>query len=556
MKRKKLNINKLVYTSTLSILLISINSTLRHPLITANKSTLRELINNDNTLNQLVINGDAFVDNNIITLTPDKQSMSGTAYLKTPINFSNDVLLSLKVNVGDKSQQRNGGDGIAVSFVPYDQINLLNQKHGGALGLGGIKNVFGFKVDTYFNQVGETGIFDPDPSKFGFSQGSGVPFGAFFSGTSEGVIQTLSEGAQSLDQKIYGNQLEDLTISYDSNNRLFQINYHGKTWNHSIKNANELDKPMYLVFSSSTGTNHNLQQILLDTTDFKPYTSTVTVNYLDESNKKIAPSETLTGTPNEKYTTNEKKIEGYELIEKPNNNSGIFSGSSSEVNYYYKPITHQIIIDYMYNNYSLRKEILTGNTGETINHASTTTLSVLKDYTIDSSDWPGSFSIPNSDQKAWHFKIWLSKKAASVTKNNDSVKVDVEKINSTNIVTKDPIVTSYFSERYSSEIIKKYLFQKLFTNTSKKYVQIEHPSIVLDRIADNYSNLDKYFVSINNQKEKTTAISTTDLMNIDQVAFRDNFISRNIKPSPFSVKVSDFTKVLNVMASYTTFTDR
>lgn len=45
-------------------------------------------------------------------------------------------------------------------------------------------------------------------------------------------------------------------------------------------------------------------------------------------------------------------------------------------------------------------------------------------------------------------------------------------------------------------------------------------------------------------------------MNIDQVAFRDNFISRNIKPSPFSVKVSDFTKVLNVMASYTTFTDR
>lgn len=97
MKRKKLNINKLVYTSTLSILLISINSTLRHPLITANKITLRELINNDNTLNQLVINGDAFVDNNIITLTPDKQSMSGTAYLKTPINFSNDVLLSLKV---------------------------------------------------------------------------------------------------------------------------------------------------------------------------------------------------------------------------------------------------------------------------------------------------------------------------------------------------------------------------------------------------------------------------------------------------------------------------
>ncbi|WP_273710108.1 MucBP domain-containing protein [Leuconostoc mesenteroides] len=105
-----------------------------------------------------------------------------------------------------------------------------------------------------------------------------------------------------------------------------------------------------------------------------------------------------------------KKIEGYELIEKPNNNSGIFSGSSSEVNYYYKPITHQIIIDYMYNNYSLRKEILTGNTGETINHASTTTLSVLKDYTIDSSDWPGSFSIPIVTRKHGTLKSGYPKK--------------------------------------------------------------------------------------------------------------------------------------------------
>ncbi|RRJ11061.1 hypothetical protein EIM20_36120, partial [Pseudomonas aeruginosa] len=68
-----------------------------------------------------------------------------------------------------------GGDGIGFAFSP----GTLGQigKEGAALGIGGLNNAFGFKLDTYHNtsQPNSSAKANKDPA----SVGGGGAFGAF-----------------------------------------------------------------------------------------------------------------------------------------------------------------------------------------------------------------------------------------------------------------------------------------------------------------------------------------------------------------------------------------
>lgn len=61
----------------------------------------------------------------------------------------------------------------------------------------------------------------------------------------------------------------------------------------------------------------------------------VTVNYLDENGKEIADSVVLTGNVGDSYDTLAKKIDGYTLIETPENASGMFLAEAQSINYVY-----------------------------------------------------------------------------------------------------------------------------------------------------------------------------------------------------------------------------
>ncbi|EDN9970957.1 class 1 internalin InlJ [Listeria monocytogenes] len=61
----------------------------------------------------------------------------------------------------------------------------------------------------------------------------------------------------------------------------------------------------------------------------------VTVNYVDNTGKTLAPSETLNGNVGDTYNATAKQIDGYTLSAEPNNATGQFTSSAQTVNYIY-----------------------------------------------------------------------------------------------------------------------------------------------------------------------------------------------------------------------------
>ncbi|ECH6825064.1 class 1 internalin InlJ [Listeria monocytogenes] len=61
----------------------------------------------------------------------------------------------------------------------------------------------------------------------------------------------------------------------------------------------------------------------------------VTVNYVDDTGKTLAPSETLNGNVGDTYNATAKQIDGYTLSAEPTNATGQFTSSAQTVNYIY-----------------------------------------------------------------------------------------------------------------------------------------------------------------------------------------------------------------------------
>ncbi|EPO9374957.1 class 1 internalin InlJ [Listeria monocytogenes] len=61
----------------------------------------------------------------------------------------------------------------------------------------------------------------------------------------------------------------------------------------------------------------------------------VTVNYVDDTGKTLAPSETLNGNVGDTYNATAKQIEGYTLSTEPTNATGQFTSREQTVNYIY-----------------------------------------------------------------------------------------------------------------------------------------------------------------------------------------------------------------------------
>lgn len=84
--------------------------------------------------------------------------------------------------------------------------------------------------------------------------------------------------------------------------------------------------------------NGNTPYSLTDTTTNVVYEKSVnlTVNYIDEEGKELAPSTTEQGWSSEAYTTSAIDVKGYELTETPSNAKGVYTTQDTVVNYIYK----------------------------------------------------------------------------------------------------------------------------------------------------------------------------------------------------------------------------
>lgn len=73
----------------------------------------------------------------------------------------------------------------------------------------------------------------------------------------------------------------------------------------------------------------------------EPKESVVTTKYVDENQKEIAEQESQSGEIGKPYATESKTIEGYELVESPKNQTGVFGEENIEVVYEYKAVKEQ-----------------------------------------------------------------------------------------------------------------------------------------------------------------------------------------------------------------------
>ncbi|GAB2533947.1 MucBP domain-containing protein [Gracilibacillus alcaliphilus] len=78
------------------------------------------------------------------------------------------------------------------------------------------------------------------------------------------------------------------------------------------------------------------------TTKEKPKTGApITVEYVDEEGNQLADTEEITGKIGEVYETTAKEIEGYQLIQHPENAAGEFTEEAQTVRYIYTPIKEE-----------------------------------------------------------------------------------------------------------------------------------------------------------------------------------------------------------------------
>ena len=105
-------------------------------------------VTKDNFLDYFSLNGSATYAKNtgIVTITPDEYNKVGSFSLKSKIDMNTSFTLTGKVNLG---YHPNGADGIGFALHNGNTTDIGNA--GGNLGIGGLQNARGFKLDTWSN---------------------------------------------------------------------------------------------------------------------------------------------------------------------------------------------------------------------------------------------------------------------------------------------------------------------------------------------------------------------------------------------------------------------
>ena len=310
-------------------------------------------VTKDNFEDYFSLNGSATYDQTtgIVTITTDKNNKVGNFSLKSKIDMNTSFTLTGQINLGNKTSSQGGADGIGFAFHSGNTTDIGNA--GANLGIGGLPNAIGFKLDTYHNdpstpKANENGAKVAPTDSYGYGwdtdpDGTQYPqFGAFVN-TSQKQVQAQDGNSysrwwattdmisvQELNSKDLDGQFHDFVVSYDDSNRKLTIKYtetgrNGLTWSTSIPDAYQA---MAMVVSASTGGSKNLQQFKISSFDFKQ-AATVNVKYVDQEGNQLdqgTVSYPSGADVNGTYATTSLKIPNYTFIKM--SDSGITGGTS------------------------------------------------------------------------------------------------------------------------------------------------------------------------------------------------------------------------------------
>ncbi|WP_285121191.1 lectin-like domain-containing protein, partial [Lactococcus petauri] len=279
---------------------------------------------------RFVTNADASISGDTVTLTPDEKTKKGNAILDTKIDIREDFYLKGFVNLGTKTQAMSGGDGIAFVLQPGDTSQIGD--HGNAMGMGGLKDAVGFKLDTYWNENTE-GNAGPDPVSM-----RNKPFGAFISTTDTDIIaKTDMDSAQEI-LIPYQNRLDPIELFYDSKTSTLNFTYRETSFSKDISYYTNKYRNMSFSINASTGDAYNLQQFKLEQFSYTLGKGLVKKQFVDTEGNPIALEETLEGRVGETWEVDEtpQDIPGYIFVEVKGPTKGTFTVNDQNVTYVYR----------------------------------------------------------------------------------------------------------------------------------------------------------------------------------------------------------------------------
>ena len=295
-------------------------------------------VTKENFLDYFTLNGSTTYDaaTGIVTITPDENDKVGNFSLKSKIDMNSSFTLTGQVNIGNKTSSQGGADGIGFAFHNGNTTDVGNA--GGNLGIAGLQDAIGFKLDTWHNDnftpqatVPGAQVSSTDSNGFGWSQDPSNPqFGAFVTTDSEEIKATDEKPYQrwwattdmSSVKDLSSNNLDgnfhNFVVSYDAHSRLLTINYteasgNVLTWTKEVDSSYQ---EMAMIISASTGGAKNLQQFKITSFDFKQ-AATVDVKYVDTKGNQIAQGEVTypnSANVNGTYSTTQLDIPGYTFI--------------------------------------------------------------------------------------------------------------------------------------------------------------------------------------------------------------------------------------------------
>ncbi|NMP59795.1 WxL domain-containing protein [Enterococcus mundtii] len=279
------------------------------------------IVHIDNFLEYFGLTGQSYLDGDLVVMTTNGRDQTGGFYLKNKINSNYPFRLEGKVFLGVNN---NSADGMGFGFH-RDEAGAIGLPASG-FGMAGLRDIFGFKLDTYYNRTNFP-PYRPDPISSG-------AFGSFVYMDNEWFTSYMGDNAPARSINRPSNVYTDISISL-SENSILRVDYEGKVWEKELP-ENLSNNDLSFLVSSSTGSVTAWQQFHFESFSYSRNYSEVIIKFVDQDGLEILQSENLTGLVGDNYQTAYREISGYTLSEIPENSSGLFTEETQIVKYVYE----------------------------------------------------------------------------------------------------------------------------------------------------------------------------------------------------------------------------
>ncbi|MFV4916810.1 lectin-like domain-containing protein, partial [Lactobacillus delbrueckii] len=231
---------------------------------------------------------------------------SGNVAFDGAIDVRNNFEIDGAINLGQVTS-RMGYTGIAdgIGFVFYKGDRNQVGGNGGNLGIYGVTNAFGWKVDTWFNDSKFTN--STQTLKGDYDDGHTNPYGAFITTDDTGYGTIDQQSAQNLVSSIEDNKFHDVKFIYAASTKEFKIILTTPNGNVTFSKTFDYDTnspAYYFTIASSTGVLPTNQAFKIYSMTYSPIQKAI-INYIDDTTGKTIASDSVTGNSGEKinYST-------------------------------------------------------------------------------------------------------------------------------------------------------------------------------------------------------------------------------------------------------------